>query len=189
MSWDNEAWERFLDTVVQIAQGRRHDWRNSFVLHPYDPGAERDALVAVHNARSRIEACQLTFEVLSWGAFVADFLRKQGFLRQSVSSEDDSARLQRNLANRLPEYLAERTEQALQGKGRTHVAVIVRTGAIFPFTTTSQTLAACESRRVQATLAVLGPGRVTDRGRSFGLLNGPPHPGYPALIVAPQDNT
>jgi ABC-type antimicrobial peptide transport system ATPase subunit len=50
---------------------------------------------------------------------------------------------------------------------------VVRTGAIYPFTTISQTLAVCEMRKIGATLAVLGPGKVTDRGRSFGLLTGP----------------
>jgi hypothetical protein len=189
MPWDNESWHRFLDTVVQIATGRRHDWRNSFVLYPYDPRDERDALVEVQNALPGVTARQLTAEVLSWGASLAGFLRQQGFLRLPVSSEDEARRLQHNLADRLPEHLADSTEQALHGEGRTHVAFIVRTGAIYPFTTISQTLAACERRAIHATLAILGPGRVTDQGRSFGLLNGPPHPGYPALIVGPREDT
>ena len=81
--------------------------------------------------------------------------------------------------------MADRTQQALDGRPRTHIVFVVRTGAIYPFTTISQTLAVCEMRKIGATLAVLGPGHVTDRGRSFGLLNGPAHPGYPALIVGP----
>jgi len=93
--------------------------------------------------------------------------------------------LELNLAERLPEYLADRTQQALEGRSKTHIVFVVRTGAIYPFTTISQTLAVCEMRKIGATLAVLGPGHVTDRGRSFGLLTGPAHPGYPALIVGP----
>ena len=93
-----------------------------------------------------------------------------------------------NLADRLPEYLADRTQQALEGRPKSHIAFVVRTGAIYPFTTISQTLAVCEMRKIGATLAVLGPGHVTDRGRSFGLLTGPAHPGYPALIVGPTSD-
>jgi Domain of unknown function (DUF1788) len=188
MSWDTESWDRFLDAAVQIARGRRHDWRNSFVLYPYDPSEELNALLEVQKALPKMATSPLTAEALSWGSFVASFLKTQGFLRRPVSSEEESRRLEHNLANRLPEHLAECTEQALQDKGRTHIAFIVRTGAIFPFTTVSQTLAACERRAIRATLAILGPGRVSDQGRSFGLLNGPPHPGYPALIVGPRND-
>jgi hypothetical protein len=187
MSWDVESWQCFLDTAVQIATGRRHDWRNAFLLYPYEPAAEAEALVQVQNALPRIAVPPVTAEVLSWGAFLATFLKKHGFLRRPVATAEEAERLQQNLATRLPEYLAESTFQALAGKLRTHVAFIVRTGAIFPFTTVSQTLAACERREVRATLAVLGPGRVTDQGRAFGLLSGQPHPGYPALIVGRAD--
>jgi hypothetical protein len=187
MPWDVESWDHFLDTTVQIATGRRHDWRNSFLLYPYDPTAEAEALVQVQNALPRITIPPVTTEVLSWGALMAAFLRKQGFLRSTVASAQEAERLQQNLVVRLPEQLAESTSQALAGKPRTHVAFIVRTGAIFPFTTVSQTLAACERRALQATLAVLGPGRVADQGRAFGLLTGVPHSGYPALIVGRTD--
>lgn len=183
MSWDVESWQRFLDTAVQIATGRRHDWRNSFLLYPYEPAAEAEALVRVQNALPPIAVAPVTAEVLSWGGFLAAFLKKQGFLRHAVATAEQAERLQQNLVTRLPEYLAQSTCDALAGKSRTHVAFIVRTGAIFPFTTISQTLATCERLEVRATLAVLGPGRVTDQGRSFGLLSGLPHPGYPALIV------
>lgn len=184
MPWEVESWQRFLDNVVQIAMGRRHDWRNSFLLFPYEPAAEAEALVQVQNALPRIAVPPVTAEVLSWGVFLASFLKKQGFLRRPVSTIEEANRLQQNLATRLPEYLAQSTSQALAGKPRTHVAFVVRTGAIFPFTTISQTLAVCERLNVHATLAVLGPGRVTDQGRAFGLLSGQPHSGYPALIIS-----
>jgi hypothetical protein len=186
MSWDVEAWRRFLDTAVQIATGRRHDWRNSYLLYPYEPAAEAEALVQVQNALPRVTAPPVTAEVLSWGAFFGEFLKRQGFLRRAVTTAEEAERLQQNLMTRLPEYLAESTSKALAGRTRSHVVFVVRTGAIFPFTTISQTLAACERRQVPATLAVLGPGRVTDQGRAFGLLSGVPHPGYPALIVGPS---
>jgi hypothetical protein len=115
---------------------------------------------------------------------MADFLRNQGFLRRAVRDPTESGLLQQNLVARLPQVLAEHTQKALEGKPRSHIAFIVRTGAIFPFATISQTLAACEQRDIRATLAVLGPGRLADRGRSFALLSGEPHPGYPALIVS-----
>ena len=187
MAWDNEWWNRFLEIAVQIASGRRHDWRNSFLLYPYEPADEPDALVQVQNASRRVSGNQITTQVISWGVYVATFLKNQGFLRRSVNTADESHRLQQNLAARLPEFLAENTERDLRGQPRAHIAFIVRTGAVFPFTTISQTLAACERREIGATLAVLGPGRTADRGRSFGLLTGPPHPGYPALIVGPTD--
>jgi hypothetical protein len=183
MSWDSEAWQAFLDTAVQIATGRRHDWRNSFVLFPYEAADEAEALVQVQNAMPRIAVPPVTTEALSWGAMVAGFFRKQGFLRRPATTPEEVERLQQNLMTRLPEQLAERTHRALAGKPRTHVAFIVRTGALFPFTTISQTLTACERLPLRATLAVLGPGRVADQGRAFGLVTGQPHPGYPALII------
>ena len=54
MAWESESWQRFLDTAVQIASGKRHDWRNLFLLYPYDPADEREALVGAQLAR---EAC------------------------------------------------------------------------------------------------------------------------------------
>jgi hypothetical protein len=185
MAWESESWQRFLGTAVQIATGKRHDWRNLFLLFPYEPTDEREALLEVQNARSRLADGSITTEVISWGAYVASFLKTQGFLRLNLSRPDEYRRLELNLTDRLPEFLADRTQQALGGQPRTHIAFIVRTGAIYPFTTISQTLAVCETRKIGATLAVLGPGHVSDRGRSFGLLAGPPHPGYPALIVGP----
>jgi len=154
-------------------------------LSPYEPTDEREALLEVQNARSRLADGSITTEVISWGAYVALFLKTQGFLRLNLSRPDEYRRLELNLTDRLPEFLADRTQQALGGQPRTHIAFVVRTGAIYPFTTISQTLAVCETRKIGATLAVLGPGHVSDRGRSFGLLAGPPHPGYPALIVGP----
>src|ERR1700757_2983173 len=134
MSWDDESWQRFLDTAVQIATGRRHDWRNSFLLYPHDPAAEAEALVRVQNALARVATPPVTAEVLSWGAFVAAFLKKQGFLRLNISTPAEVERLQQNLSTRLPEQIADSTNQALAGKPRTHVAFVVRTGALFPFT-------------------------------------------------------
>jgi len=185
MAWESESWQRFLDTAGQIASGKRHDWRNRFLLYPYDPADEREALLEAHNARSRLVDGSITTEVISWGAYAAAFLKNQGFLRLPLNEPDEYRRLELNLADRLPEYLADRTEQTLEGRSGTHIVFVVRTGAIYPFTTISQTLAVCELRKIDATLAVLGPGHVTDRGRSFGLLNSPAHPGYPALIVGP----
>jgi hypothetical protein len=119
------------------------------------------------------------------GAYVAEFVRRQGILRLGVRDSEARERLQQNLATQLPEALADRTLTDLQGKPRTHVVFVVRTGALFPFATISQTLSLCEQRDIRATLAILGPGHVADQGRSFGLLRGTPHPGYPALIVGP----
>ena len=184
MSWDNDGWKLFLDTTVEIATGRRHDWRNSFLLYPYDPADEQEALIQVQNAPAIVSSHGITTEVISWGGYIADFLKNQGFLRRPVRDQTESERLQQNLIARLPQFLAESTRKALEGKPRNHIAFIVRAGAIFPFATISQTLAACEQRDIRATLAVLGPGRVADQGRSFALLNGDPHPGYPALIVS-----
>lgn len=185
MAWESESWQRFLDTAVQIASGKRHDWRNLFLLYPYDPADEREALLGAQLARSALRVGSITTEVISWGAYTAAFLKTQGFLRLTLSQPDEFRRLELNLADRLPEYLADRTQQALEGRTKSHIAFVVRTGAIYPFTTISQTLAGCEMRKIGATLAVLGPGHVTDRGRSFGLLTGPAHSGYPALIVGP----
>jgi len=185
MAWESETWQRFLDTAVQIASGKRHDWRNLFLLYPYDPADEKEALVGVQLALSRLADGFITTEVISWGAYAAAFLKNQGFLRLPLNKPDEYRRLELNLAERLPEYLADRTQQALEGRSKTHIVFVVRTGAIYPFTTISQTLAVCEIRKIGATLAVLGPGHVTDRSRSFGLLTGPAHPGYPALIVGP----
>jgi hypothetical protein len=123
--------------------------------------------------------------VISWGSFVAAYLKSQRFLRLSLSRPEEFQRMEMNLADRLPEYLADRTHQAVEGRPRTHIVFVVRAGAIYPFTTISQTLAVCEMRKIGATLAVLGPGHVADRGRAFGLLTGATHPGYPALIVGP----
>lgn len=187
MSWDNDSWQRFLDTAVQIATGRRHDWRNSYLLYAYDPEDEAEALIQVQNALPKVQVPPVTAEVLSWGALVATFLRKQGFLRRTVVTDEEAERLEQNLTSRLPEFLAECTSQALAGKPRTHVAFIVRTGALFPFTTTSQVLTACETAQVRATLALLAPGRLADQGRSFGLLTGSPHSGYPAMLLGRAD--
>src|SRR5262249_5921982 len=142
MSWDNESWQGFLDTAVQIATGRRHDWRNSFLLYAYDPADEGEALVEVQNALPKVRVPPVTAEVVSWGALVAAFLKMQGFLRGTVATDEEAERLEQNLTARLPEFLAQRTCEALAGKPRTHVAFIVRTGALFPFTTTSQVLTA-----------------------------------------------
>jgi hypothetical protein len=185
MAWESEAWQRFLDTAVQMASGKRQDWRNLFLLYPYDPADEREALLAVQQARAQLAVGSITTGVISWGGYMATFLRSQGFLKLPLNTQDEYRRLELNLASRLPEYLADRTEQALAGRTKTHVAFVVRTGAIYPFTTISQTLAVCETRKIAATLAVLGPGQVSDRGQSFGLLSGPAHSGYPALIVGP----
>ncbi len=188
MAWESEAWQRFLDAAVQIASGRRHDWRNLFLLYPYEPAEEKEALVQVQRARAGLAEGPITTQVISWGAYTANFLKTQGFLRLPLKGADEYRRLELNLADRLPENLADRTQQALEGRSKTHIVFVVRAGAIYPFTTISQTLAVCETRKLGATLAVLGPGHVTDRGRAFGLLNGPAHPGYPALIVGPTSD-
>src|SRR4051812_16445031 len=128
MPWNHESWRRFLDTAVQIATGRRHDWRNSFLLYPYDPAEEVKALLEVQRALPALTAqVALGTSALSWGAYAADFLRRQGFLRQTAAAPEDAARLQRNLERRLPEQIAASTRQALDGKPRGHVAFIVRT--------------------------------------------------------------
>jgi len=188
MAWESESWQRFLDTAVQIASGKRHDWRNLFLLYPYDPAEEKEALIAAQRARVLLADGPITTEVISWGAYAAHFLETQGFLRLPLNGPDEYRRLELNLADRLPEYLADRTEQAMRGRVKSHIVFVVRSGAIYPFTTISQTLAVCEMRKIGATLAVLGPGHITDRGRSFGLLTGPTHPGYPALIVGPTSD-
>jgi hypothetical protein len=185
MAWESESWQRFLETAVQIASGKRHDWRNLFLLYPYDPADEKEALLGAQLARARLPDGSITTEVISWGGYSAAFLKTQGFLRLPLNQPEEFQRLELNLADRLPEYLADRTQQALNGRTKSHIVFVVRTGAIYPFTTISQTLAVCEMRKIGATLAVLGPGHVTDRGRSFGLLTGPAHSGYPALIVGP----
>ncbi len=187
MPWHAESWSRFVETAVQIATGRRHDWRNSFLLYPYDATCEAQALLEVQRALPTLNTGAVTTSAISWGAILADFLKQQGFLSQSATRPNEVERLQRNLATRLPDFLAERTQQALAGKPRSHIAFIVRTGALFPFTTISQALVACERHNVVATLAVLGPGHLTDQGKSFGLLTGTPHTGYPALIVGPTE--
>jgi hypothetical protein len=188
MAWESESWQRFLDTAVQIASGKRHDWRNLFLLYPYDPADEKEALVGAQHARAALADGSITTQVISWGGYAAAFLKSQGFLRLPLNRPEEIRRLELNLADRLPEYLADRTQQALEGRPKSHIAFVVRTGAIYPFTTISQTLAVCEMRKIGATLAVLGPGHVSDRGRSFGLLTGPAHPGYPALIVGPTSD-
>ena len=110
--------------------------------------------------------------MISWGGYAAAFLRSQGFLRLPLDRPDEIRRLELNLADRLPDYLADRTQQAwMDGRSRTSPSSCGP--ADYPFTTISQTLAVCELRKIGATLAVLGPGHVTDRGRSFGLLTGP----------------
>jgi hypothetical protein len=185
MAWESKSWQCFLDTAVQIASGKRHDWRNLFLLYPYDPADDREALLRAQRARTELAAGSITTQVISWGGYAAAFLKSQGFLKLALKRPEDIRRLELNLAERLPEYLADRTEQALKGRPKSHIAFIVRTGAIYPFTTISQTLSACEKRRIGATLAILGPGRVADRGQSFGLLTGPTHSGYPATIVGP----
>jgi putative transposase len=161
MPWQPEPWRRFIDTAVQIATGRRHDWRNSFLLFPYDPACEARALLEVQRTIPTLGP-PLSTSLLSWGTYLGDFLRQQGFLRQSADRPEEADRLQRNLANRLPEYLADRTRQALDGKPRTHIAFVLRTGALFPFTTISQVRVACERLNVQSTLAVLGPGHLRE---------------------------
>ncbi len=188
MAWESESWHRFLETAVQVASGKRHDWRNLFLLYPYDPADEKEALLAAQQARAQLADGSITTQVISWGGYAAEFLKTRGFLRLPLNGPDEFRRLEINLADRLPEYLADRTEQALAGRPKSHIAFVARTGAVYPFTTISQTLAVCEMRKIGATLAVLGPGHVTDRGRSFGLLTGPAHPGYPALIVGPASD-
>ena len=81
MAWESESWQRFLDTAVQIASGKRHDWRNLFLLYPYDPADEKEALVGAQRARSRLADGSITTEVISWGGYAAAFLKTQGFLR------------------------------------------------------------------------------------------------------------
>lgn len=130
---------------MQIASGKRHDWRNLFLLYPYEPADEREALIHVQRARAGLTSGSITTQVVSWGAYTADFLKSRGFVRLPLKDADEYRRLERNLAERLPEHLADRTEQALQGRPRTHVVFVVRTGAIYPFTTISQTLAVCET--------------------------------------------
>src|SRR5437868_6790281 len=106
MAWQSESWQRFLETAVQIASGKRHDWRNLFLLVPYEPACEKEALVEEHNASLRIADGSITTEVISWGTFVASYLKTQGFLRLPLSRPDEYRRLEINLADRLPEYLA-----------------------------------------------------------------------------------
>ena len=141
---------------------------------PYEPADEKEALLerpaCPLAARGRLNHHRGD---LLGGVCRFAFLKTQGFLRLPLSRPDEYRRLELNLADRLPEYLADRTQQALEGQPKSHIAFVVRTGAIYPFTTISQTLAVCETRKIGATLAVLGPGHVTDRGRSFGLLAGP----------------
>ena len=67
MAWESESWQRFLDTAVQIATGKRHDWRNLFLLYPYDPADEKEALVSVQRALSQLANAFITTEVISWG--------------------------------------------------------------------------------------------------------------------------
>ena len=157
MAWESESWQRFLDTAVQIASGKRHDWRNLFLLYPYDPADEKEALLGAQLARSRLADGSITSEVISWGGYAAAYLKDRGFLRLPLNQPEEFRRLELNLADRLPEYLADRTQKALDGRPKSHIAFIVRTGAIYPFTTISQTLAVCEMRKTGATLAVLCP--------------------------------
>jgi len=113
MAWESESWQRFLGTAVQIASGKRHDWRNLFLLYPYDPADEKEALLEAQLARARLADGSITTEVISWGAYAAAFLKNQGFLRLPLNEPDEFRRLECNLADRLPEYLADRTQEAL----------------------------------------------------------------------------
>ena len=131
MSWDNDGWQLFLKTAVDIATGRRHDWRNSYLLYPYDPADEQEALIQVQNAPAIVSSPGITTEVLSWGGYMADFLKNPGFLRRPVRDQTESDRLQQNLVARLPQFLAESTQKALDGKPRSHIAFIVRTARFF----------------------------------------------------------
>ena len=81
MAWESESWQRFLDTAMQIASGKRHDWRNLFLLYPYEPADEKEALIDVQLARAGLADGSITTEVISWGAYSAAFLKTQGFLR------------------------------------------------------------------------------------------------------------
>jgi hypothetical protein len=158
-TWDNARFAELEERVMATVTGRRPLLDVPYYILTYDPGLELRCLKECEALCKRLQARGHSAQVISLAAWLVDALEALGCLAPAFYKVEakDRATVGQDLERELPKLLAERLALKLAGKDQAHCAVLVRTGALFPFVHVSTLLSAIEGH-VRCTLVVAYPG-------------------------------
>jgi hypothetical protein len=169
-AWNKTRFAELEERVIATISGRRPLLDVPYYLFTYDPGLELRCLRECQSLGKRLRAKGHSVQVISLAEWLVDALEALGCLDADFQTLEttERSRVQQDLERELPKLLAERLRQELADKGPTHCAILVRTGALFPFVHVSTLLSAVEGH-VRCVLVVAYPGR--QEGESLRFLD------------------
>ncbi len=153
MGW-NEVIGEVEERVVGTIEGTFRPLEGiPFFTICYPPEEERNAIKEFKHLSERFVAKDIPSEVISMKEVLRDALIELDVANESDESavvkferSKNREELKEDLSRYLPKQVAEVLSRKLKNKGRNSVAVLIRTGALYPFVRTSSIRAKLENK-------------------------------------------
>jgi len=180
--WDRGRFKQLEDRVLATLAGRRTLLEVPIYIFPYSPILELRCLKECDELALRLRTKDYTAGVHSLAQWFVDAIEWLGALEPEGIQQEarDRDQVGEHLKREVPKLLSERMQKELGSKGSKYCAILVRTGALFPFAHISNLLSIV-GPGIKCTVVIAYPG---DReGPELRFLNETRHSYYRAEIV------
>ena len=157
--WDEKRFSRLQDMIIATMEGKRPVIDVPYYIYLYNPSEELRALEEFQNLERRLGVKGFLTEIVWLSDLMIFALKKFRLLDAKVVDSERERRgsVQRDMERILPEEIASQLKNRLRGKGLDHCAILLRSGALYPFVHLSAILSFLEGF-VRCTLVIGYPG-------------------------------
>jgi len=157
--WDENRSGRLEDTVITAMEQKSPVIDVPYYVYLYDPAEELRALEEFQNLERRLKVRGYSTEIIWMSELMVSALKRFKLLGPDIPhiERQERATVKEDLQRILTNEIASQLKDKLKGKGVDHCAILLRSGALYPFVRVSSLLYSLEGY-VDCTLVVGYPG-------------------------------
>jgi len=157
--WDEKRFSCLEDKVIAAMEQKSPVIDVPYYVYLYDPVEELRALEEFQNLEHRLKAKGHSAEIIFMSELMVTALERFKLLGPDIFrfERQERAVVMADLQRILPHEIASQLKDKLKGEGVDHCAILLRSGALYPFVRISSLLYSLEGH-VNSTLVVGYPG-------------------------------
>lgn len=157
--WDEKRFGRLEDTIIATMERKSPVIDVPYHVYLYDPAEELRALQEFQNLERRLKARRHSAEIIWMSELMVTALKRFKLLGPDILhvERQERATVKEDLQRILTNEIASQLKDKLKDKGVDHCAILLRSGALYPFVRVSSLLYSLEGY-VDCTLVVGYPG-------------------------------
>ena len=161
MPLNRDRMDQLQQQLIQTLEGKTPLLDVPFYICIYNPKDELDAIEDFSKLALRLKQKGYSVELLKLSDLMVEILEEEGFLEPEILQNEEQQReeLDRDLRKILSEQIVEKLLHLLGQKPKSHCAILLRYGALWPFVRLSYIQQAL-TEKVTCTLAILYPSSI-----------------------------